>query len=938
MFFVNTVIDVLKKYIDNQNFRFVFPSQTAAGLWAQKVCTLGIARSVASRRFLAWDRFKEEVVENNKKESSPSNNIIRRIFAQSLIRKNYEKITRGSDGYILSEIIPPQFAEGGNIFASGIAAFLPSLSSWEKSIDKAMGQHALEIDPVEHDLYFIKKEYAEFLDRYNLFEPSWEEITLGTMEEIPNDISIEISYVLFFPELIEDFFEYDSILTEPRFIKIGADRVPMSNVLQLYGSAREEILSAALEIRKLHDEGIPYEEMAVSVPELEDIAPHLLRELELNEIPFIKRAGTKLGKTGVGHFFNLVNNCASTGFSFKSLKALILNNHIPWKEREKNSELIKFGIKYNCISPYIQDGKQTDIWEEAFKQASPREISLQNYYESLKKGILKITQAKNFLEIRKKYFEFKNIFLDMENITADDNAILARCIEELSSLIEIDEFLNDTSLVPSSPLAFFLECLDEKEYVKANQKSGVNIFKWRVAAASPFSAHFVLNATQSASTVLYQPMKFLRQDKRLRLGMEDRDASAAFFCLSQNGVTRFSSSTQAYTGWAIPHSFFAQGKINEAPFTPPSPYREERLFWQDSSGAGSSALLKLYPLQKKSFNKWISSIKLKQNYFSLFNYSFIVKKKSEEIIELLVNSIPRKDEKLRVSPALDLNVFYECPVKWLYRRIFKLDEYSLDAVLLDDISLGLLYHKILQNLFEKIKTEDKIFSLNRINEYKIWAREITKNGIESEPAFKGPLAVPLVMPQAVGMAKRICALLELEAKYFDGYEVFELEFPVSMETEDLFINGVIDRVSLSPDGEAVIFDYKSSYLPGQTGIEKIRNGMYLEEFQMPLYVKLYEGDNITGINNIKVNSACFYSIKDKKIRAAMGDGRTGSKNKEPKRDEYNDVLIALDEQIENFERQVKNLNFTPWDLRMADCAKCKYKPVCRSLYFKTEKY
>ena len=74
------VIAILREHLRehriDQNFNFVFPSQISASLWARKVCTLGIVRSLAADRFLAWDRFKEEVI--REKETASAEQILRK--------------------------------------------------------------------------------------------------------------------------------------------------------------------------------------------------------------------------------------------------------------------------------------------------------------------------------------------------------------------------------------------------------------------------------------------------------------------------------------------------------------------------------------------------------------------------------------------------------------------------------------------------------------------------------------------------------------------------------------------------------------------------------------------------------------------------------------------------------------------------------------------
>ena len=924
---MNPVIKTIREHIANNDIRFVFPSQVASDQWAQKTCSLGIVRSVAKKRFIAWDDFKIEVIKENVENREPVTSEMRRLFSDSLVRRNSEEV-------FFKSVIPPLYAKGGAVFVSFISRLLPSLAYWEKLVNESN----VAVDTEDEDFKIIKNEYSAFLNRYNLFEPAWEEIKMA---------KLEFRYVIFFPELIEDFAEYDALLKGPQFIRIGAETVSDGACeCVLFNSAREEIRSAVMELERIHDEeGVPYEDMAVSVPELEKMEPYLTREFNLRHIPFVRRAGKKLGEKGAGRLFLLVNECASSQFSFNSLKALLLNDHIPWNEKDKNLSLIRFGIKYNCVSSYVQDGKNIDIWEEAFNQAYKNDgRELQTYYRELKRHILSLAGAKSFSDIQKYYFAFRGEasrqgLLDMGKISEEDNAVLGRCIKELNFLIELEEKLNDPTFVPASPLAFFINCLEEIEYVRADQGRGINIYEWRVASASPFRCHFVLNASQSASSVLYQPMKFLRQDKRKALALDDSDATGAFFKLYNTGEdnpykcrSRISASTLSFSGWAIPHSFFSQSKIIKALTASTSKedsYREERRFWKerqfDSTDAGFQ---KIYYFQKSSFDIWKNTLIQKDNDFSFF-YSPV---NANHIKELLLKTILDKDGYLNVTATKDLNVYYACSLFWLYARVFEAEKFSLEVMLLDDTSLGLVYHKILEKLFTKIKNDDDIFQSRHLDTYKKWLPEITREHIKNESAFRGPLAVPLVSPQAAGMSKKIAAILDLEAKFYDGYRVAELELPVTFKTEELFIKGIIDRVSVSPEGEILIIDYKTSDLPDQTKIEDLKEHP-LSEFQMPLYVKLFEEkSNANTISSTCVNQAVFYSINKRKIKNEIGD-HTRKRAKAHSRKDYEVILEAADKQIEEFKQKVKSLDFIPSDINIKKCQGCIYKTVCRTTFF-----
>ena len=363
---------------------------------------------------------------------------------------------------------------------------------------------------------------------------------------------------------------------------------------------------------------------------------------------------------------------------------------------------------------------------------------------------------------------------------------------------------------------------------------------------------------------------------------------------------------------------------------------------------------KIFPLQKKSFDLWKNNLVNEKNNFSFFDSPFPPDKEDgvEQTRKLLEDSIHTNgiyadgiyadgihadgihaDGYIAVTPTRDLNVYYFCSIYWLYSRVFGAVEYSLEAALLDDISLGLLYHRIMETLFARIKQEDISFDAKRLDTYKRWALEITGTAIKEEPAFRGPLAVPLVSPQSAGMAAKIAAILELEAKFFDGYRVGELELQVSLIAGDLSIRGVIDRISISPDGEPVIIDYKTSYIPKQIPIEDLGE-VSLSEFQMPLYVKLREGHAAAGTENeaVKVQGAYFYSINKRKIQTVMGKS-TGGRTKVPDREEYEPFLEAAQNQIEEFGKNVKALDFVPHEIRIKECLICVYKTACRTAFF-----
>jgi hypothetical protein len=51
------------------------------------------------------------------------------------------------------------------------------------------------------------------------------------------------------------------------------------------------------------------------------------------------------------------------------------------------------------------------------------------------------------------------------------------------------------------------------------------------------------------------------------------------------------------------------------------------------------------------------------------------------------------------------------------------------------------------------------------------------------------------------------------------------------------------------------------------------------------------------------------------------------------RDQYEVYIEAANKHIEEFHTAVKEFTFVPREIRFKDCGACKYKTVCRSVYF-----
>ena len=88
-------------------------------------------------------------------------------------------------------------------------------------------------------------------------------------------------------------------------------------------------------------------------------AVYIKREFYLRGIPAEFRSGFKLGLEQAGKLFSLIYDCVQNNFAFEFMKPIVLNKHIPWKDREGAEALIDYGVKNNCAVSWKENKEDT---------------------------------------------------------------------------------------------------------------------------------------------------------------------------------------------------------------------------------------------------------------------------------------------------------------------------------------------------------------------------------------------------------------------------------------------------------------------------------------------------------------------------------------------------------------------------------------------------
>lgn len=932
----NPVATHITQYGADDSTVFVFPSDIAASLWLEEALELTGEGTLPSDRFIAWDRFKEQAVQASVAGRRPVSAVIRKLYALELAERNSV-----AQECLFSALIPPDFAAEGSVFAAWISRLLPQLEVWEQKTGKR-GDYRRDAE--DADLSFLKADYRRFLDNFLLFEPSWQRPPLTDTGK---------RYFIFFHEAIEDFGEYAVLLRNAPFITLVD--VPMdahsgAPTVAVYENTREEIRAVALEIEELLRAGTRPEDIALSVPDLETVAPYLIREFTIRGIPLEYRSGETLGTRPAGRLFALIQNCVSSNFSFASLKALLLDRLIPWKHRALAEELVSFGIRNHCVTSWEENGRLLDVWEEAFKAPSKGEAGdwrLRDWYRELKNNLTRLTGGRTFSDIRNRYFSFRESLLDSALYGPEDDAVVARCIEELTALSALES--RYAAYIPSSPYSFFVAVLDEKNYVPQRAHGGVSVFPYRVAAGTPFPHHFVLDASQDNATVLYRQLPFLRQDKRLSLNLMEDDASAAFFSMyrctprdigprtvnaSLSAGARFTFASRSFSGYRTPHGYF-QNQLAGAgansretgPGSSPDPFLAERE-WRSNPAMPFPD--RLYPAQKDGWLAWKS-----RDVPRGFSYLYTPFGNRLADLSQLVLKKQFDGADIRVTQK-DLNTFSVCNARWFLDRILRIKATVSDAELLNERNLGLLYHDVLKKVYEKIRDTDRLFTAAHLADYRAWAEEFSGTAAADHAEFNGPLAAPIIASLVRKISDGVGGMLSRDAELLDGFIPEFLEDDIAFSHGGVRYYGQIDRISRRPsDNVSVLIDYKSGKPPATSAYQSGETTR-ITDFQIPMYVFLAEESPDSPWHGSRIEHAWFGSIREGDYRPIINDNeeiKIGAKRGMVTRDEFAPAMESFAEMTTLFTGAVRSADFTrPPELPWATCVSCDYQKICRYTY------
>ena len=943
---MNIIEETLKENILDKKTVFVFNTDVAANSWTDFIVRQdgkdGWPASLALERFLAWDAFKGQALKSKEEGKKAVPSLLRKLFARSLL----ERVKNGENFF--ERLINFDYRENALSFTDWLSGLLPSLGRWRVLAGKFIKEGKLlgeRDNPENRDFLKLHEEYSRFLSERGLFEPAWQESRF--------DSDGKKNYVIFFPELLDDFDEYKDVLREAqekglvRLVEIPKEKSDIP--AEYWSSVRLELRMTALKILKAQEEGTDWADIALCVPDIENLRPYVERELALYQIPFVTRSGIKLGKTGAGRVFRKIQDCVQNNFSYQSVRSLVLDANIPWKDPEEMEILVRLGKEAKCLVQYTdKDGRPVDPWlldldEGVSKGADQDEfLSAKDFYKSLKAAAKAISAAESFEKIKKAWTDFEKTFLlEKEEIDEDSNKILSRSITLLDELCALEKEFPEISSGKIERYAFFLNEIEGSQYQWQNKRLGISVFDYKVSAQAAIKKQFVINASQDKVTVQKLALAFLSPKERALLiddsGSDHSEAYIRSYALCSDCV--FSASQKALGGFAIPHAALAAND------------KAKEDFAKAEQGPLTAA-------QKNSFEKYFLRNQEKED------EELLCDEEKKECLSALIEKRTKEDrgaadgsaDKIHITPS-DLKEFFPCPRKWIFKRLLRVNEFSLDTDLFEIYDQGSVNHKILEMYFSSLKNSGQKLPLTDAATGKLAQdgdldyEEKTLSPLlenfaaqafrEAKAYKKSALVQEALKSQDKIFAKALVEFLRefCKEENFGSWTVREVEWGNGKDVDvPPLLQGRMDLVLRSPQNEAAVIDYKNTEAALPKGDKTLKKPQTnpdgspkeLDDCQMAAYVRLWESAN-PGQDD-KVVRASFVAIKnckESKVISPAADARGNA----VQRQDFDAALQSMERRVRSMAQSLEQKNFPLKEVKSyKDCISCNYNSICRTAY------
>ena len=983
--FTTNIPQVITKFISNKDAVFVFPSSIARDTWCEWTiknhAVTGI-KCTPQEKWMAWDEFKASFCSKEIENLSCIPAPLRKLFARHILSKKmnepvpyFEVIVKKADCKSLIH------------FNTWLAKLLPNLKQWvlkkfgnidiEKNFDSLIKELS---DGEDRDFLKLYRDYTRFLNENHLYEPDYLEADFSKANK---------TFIIFYPEILKDFFDYKELFSKNNVYTVSVPEIEDHDKHPeciLYPDARTELRKTILKIRKLHDEGVSWEDIALTVPDLKNSCNYIERELQLYEVPYLLRSGYDKTINCAGQIFVEIQQCVKNNFAFPYLRALMEDSYIPWKKSKNYKKIIEIANETRSLFPYKKTGE--DSTEDPVEKAliSTKLDWLVEDYSTFRSYITDFYKANSFSEMREMWTRISNDLINSDHKSKvwekDENNIIGLCINNLDELKNIEgryEKFGKQVLYIDNCYDFFLDRLSDDPYVPLNEKyCSVSLFDYKMSGPAWFKYQFVINANQKDLSVNTRELDFLKEEKRRLLSCQDNNfVTAALINLynKESTTTEFSCSSNGFSGFSISHTYFTETsweKHTELKELDKDDFYINEKNWLLENCPSPSTITKH---QKNAMEAWISRIKDDDQ--ATEKQKKIAEKAKESLkFSTIENNTDPEGKYYKISQT-DLKNFFPCPRNWLFKKLFKIDEEKIAQDIFDHFDAGNIFHETISNWLSTyyLNKSLPIFGSTSWNEDSIRSQIIESIDKTITPSQdkklklsdykRSPLRLQIIESQKNKLCDKIYDFLSefcsdgtnAPKNHFGNFQVISTENAYINKNDDGYaLYGKIDALLTSPesDGGEAIVDFKTGKIPlaGETKIAKKSimvngkkvDGLVIKDFQMATYTTLLDQNTD---KNYKAEEGIFLSNKsdsnkpdEYKSTYVFSNRYSSSK---PRNDEngFNNTLKEFNNYVTLFKKTLDTKDLSPdfegKDIRTyvntnETCSQCKFHSICRTAY------
>jgi RecB family exonuclease len=882
------IAELIHRNLSDSRRVFVFPAEISARFWLKK--SLAFAPTLDARRFLSWDQFKKTAF-CYPAAGKAATAAVRTLFIAGFLEQNRRQGR-------LETLIPPDHAGNSPAFQQSLERILPTLHRLREIPSLAAGK--------KRDLDLLFREYTALLAREKLFEPGY---------TLPEFIPGGRRYLLFFPDVIQDYSLYDGLLArEAGITTVSPPPRGADTPLLAFENSDEELRWLLLRIAALLDAGVDAQEIVVSAASLETLEDPLRRGSLLYEIPLRFHGARALAGYPEARFFTSLAECAASGFALEPCQALLLDHALPWRDRSLARRLIRFGSDYRLISA----AGEKDLWQSAFRRAArsgtpPGELAaLRAFYSKLSARCLGIVGAGSFARLKEALAAFTGDLFSAPEWSATGKKRFEYALRVLDELMEAEPHLPGCP----RPFALWQNSLRQRPYVARESGGGIAVYPYRVASGIYPDYHFIINASQQATRHVVKRLPFLSLDEEELMAGAEQDFSPHhidLYAASGRNVSFSYARGGLESSQLPPASFVIRGRIIDAAdqrrLLAADPYGTEQAAW-----AGAEFPAAVFQLQRQGFAAAERSVLLPRT------RDYAAGAPADPVLAAaLAAEMADSAGFLRITPTA-LEAFRGCAFRFLLQRGAGIEELEYRPPLFTPRESGELMHRIFQVFNQELMRRRLEM---RVENLPLFAELLTRALAAAAAGYARSRPLP---PRPVWrllldrIGKLIRGAVELECHSLPGQELLFAEHRLELRRNEdrVLLSGKIDRISRL-GGEQLLLDYKKNRLPSPADIF----GDDPVSFQMPFYIHLMRE------NDLPVSRALYYSLEQQSLRpvfSVRGKSMTDPEGLES-------CLAGLAERIGEMARGIRGgLYPAASEPEGRKCGSCGFRGVCRERY------